>query len=192
MKKLSNIFTEKEIALLEKEIGKAEEQNVHGGIAPLGRLEINRFHTPQEIGDKVLSLVEAIYGKPMILRSVSCVIYSSEYGQPNLPPHFDADKSDLIVDLQISSNTEWGIGVNLEVYSVEDNSALVFNPNTNIHWRPIKHFKDGEYVKMLFLRFSDKYQETDYSYARKSQGDPVFKDVNAYRLKLGGLEFGGK
>ena len=187
MKKLSNIFTEEEIASLEKEIGKAEEQNVHGGIAPLGRLEINRFHTPQEIGNKVLNLVEAIYGKPVILRSVSCVIYSSEYGQPNLPPHFDGDKSDLIVDLQISSNTDWGIGIDLEVFPMEDNSALIFNPNTNIHWRPIKNFKDGEYVKMLFLRFSNKEKETDYSYARKSQDDPIFKKVNKYRNEIQGL-----
>jgi hypothetical protein len=184
MEKLVNVFTTEEIVLLEKEIGNAQEQNVHGGKAPLGRLEINKFNTPQSIKEKVLKAVESVSGFPMALRSVSCVIYSSEFGQPNLPPHFDGDKSDLIVDLQISSNTDWGIGINLEVHSMEDNSAIIFNPNTNIHWRPIKHFKDGEYVKMLFLRFSNKDQETDYSHARRSQDDPIFKDVNEYRNNI--------
>ena len=100
MQKLNDIFTDEELDLLEQALSNAEDRRVHDGMAPLGRLEVNRFGTPTVIKDKILEAVEEFAGTKMILRSASCVVYSNEYGQPNLPPPFDGDKVDLIVDFQ--------------------------------------------------------------------------------------------
>ena len=115
------------------------------------------------------------------LRGVTLVEYNSKYGQPNLPPHFDGDVTDVIVNYQLDSNTNWGVGVNEEVYTLVDNSAVIFNPNEDIHWRPIKEFQEGEYVRMAFFRFWNKDNPSDYSDRRYGQTDPIFDKVKAIR-----------
>ena len=123
--------------------------------------------------------------KNMDLSSIVFVKYSGDYGSPNLPPHFDGDNNDLIINYQLDSNIVWDVGINKSVYSLENNSALVFNPNTNIHWRPIVEFKKGDYVKMIFFRFKEIDSENDYSSLSKlMQNDPVFIDTELYRKKV--------
>jgi hypothetical protein len=178
--KVADLLSEEDLAVINKIIDEAEpelEDNV------LGRTLYN-LDFPDEIINKITKIINETFEIEMAKTSSSCVIYSNKYGEPNLPPHFDADTNDLIVDFQISSNTNWSIGINLEVYKMEDNSALMFNPNTNIHWRPHKNFKDGEYIKMMFLRFKSKEKETDYSYAKLSQGHPIFYKARAFRDSL--------
>jgi len=115
---------------------------------------------------------------------VDNVTYGAEYGTPNLPPHFDGDTNDLIINFQLSSNTSWPLGLDLETYNMEDNSALIFNANTNIHWRPNKVFNDGEYVQMIFFRFYKINNRTDYSYVPMNQTDKIFEDVVNLRNSL--------
>ena len=103
------------------------------------------------------------------------------YGKPNLPPHLDADTNDLILNIQIESNTDWAIGLNLKAYDIKDNSALVFNPNKEIHWRAHKEFKDGEYVRMLFIRLFNPDSPSDYSHLDLLQDDEMFTDAIAFR-----------
>ncbi len=112
------------------------------------------------------------------------VVYSSEYGEPNLPPHFDGDSTDLIINYQLDSNTSWDIALDTEVYPMEDNSALIFNPNESIHWRPHKTFKEGEYVRMVFFRFYNPAGRSDYSHLNFMQDDAIFKEPNKLREKL--------
>lgn len=121
----------------------------------LGRLEVSDcfMPIPQEIHKKLSNISSVFFDSPHDLSSIVFVEYSNLYGEPNLPPHFDGDRNDLIINYQLSSNTSWDVGVGLKNYQLEDNTALLFNGNTNIHWRPKKIFNDGEYVKMLFFRF---------------------------------------
>jgi len=60
----------------------------------------------------------------------------------------------------------------------------MFNPNLNLHWRPKKEFKDGDYVAMIFFRFEKKNNKTDYSHLALSQDDPIFKEANDFRNSL--------
>jgi hypothetical protein len=112
------------------------------------------------------------------------VEYNNKYGNPDLPPHFDADKNEFIFDYQLESNTSWDLGVNMDVHAMEDNSALVFNPNLNIHWRPVKDFEDGEYVRMVFFRFYNAENPTNYSHMKYTQEHDVFADVISFRTSL--------
>jgi hypothetical protein len=107
--------------------------------------------------------------------------YSSRYGQPNLPPHFDGDTNSLIIDYQYKGNTSWGLGVDTTVFEMEDNKAIIFNPNEYPHWRPHKTFEEGEVLTMIFFRFPDRSGNTDYSHKSHSPSDEIFANIRKIR-----------
>lgn len=134
---------------------------------------------------RLTKLANSISGLDLTLSSITYVEYSSRYGTPSLPPHYDGDNNDLIVNYQFDSNTRWDIGVNFETYEIKNNSALVFNPNKTAHWRPNKIFNDGDFVKMIFFRFAKKENPTDYSDLQKFwPNDEVFKNICEFRNSL--------
>jgi hypothetical protein len=143
-----------------------------------------------ELADKLLTirltkLANSISGLDLTLSSITYVEYSSRYGTPSLPPHYDGDNNDLIINYQFDSNTRWDLGVNFETYEIKNNSALVFNPNKTAHWRPNKIFNDGDFVKMIFFRFAKKENPTDYSDLQKFwPNDEVFKNICEFRNSL--------
>lgn len=133
----------------------------------------------ETITEKVVELT----GKPYGLYGFVVAEYTGEAGKPNLPPHFDGDQTDLIMTYQVSSNKQWGVGVDLDVYHLEDNDGVIFHPNESIHWRPHTEFKDEEYVMVMFVRFRLPV-ETDYRHMRFSQDHPIFSEVMAFRDSL--------
>jgi len=149
----------------------------------LGRVQssdlMKDIHTG--ICEKLIDIAGKHLDFDVSLSGITYVEYNSLYGTPNLPPHFDGDSTDLIINCQLFSNTSWDIGLGTKTYSLDDNSALLFNPNTNIHWRPHKKFMDGEYIKMIFVRFCRADGKSDYSNLRYSQDHEVFKEVVAIR-----------
>ena len=175
----TNIFSEEEIESLYETI-KANEPEIHG---ELGRIQYNLLLNTirSKTVDKLNDVVKEVTDLPLQIRSATYVEYNSLYGKPNLPPHLDADTNDLILNIQIESNTDWAIGLNLKAYDIKDNSALVFNPNKEIHWRAHKEFKDGEYVRMLFIRLFNPDSPSDYSHLDLLQDDEMFTDAIAFR-----------
>ena len=163
----------------------------------LGRIQFNINNISDlfpvknlELADKSLTirltkLANYISGLDLTLSSITYVEYSSRYGTPSLPPHYDGDNNDLIINYQFDSNTRWDLGVNFETYEIKNNSALVFNPNKTAHWRPNKIFNDGDFVKMIFFRFAKKENPTDYSDLQKFwPNDEVFKNICEFRNSL--------
>lgn len=178
--KINNVFTDTELELLEASLNGQSEDGGHH----LGRVQL-LMNTPPEIIEKLKSLVKEITKEEHItMYGGMCVEYGSEYGIPDLPPHFDGDTSDLIIDFQLSSNTSWDLGVNTDLYRLEDNTAIAFNPNTNIHWRPIKEFKDGEFVRLMFFRCRLYEEQRDYSDRILSQDHPIFDEIRLLRTTL--------
>ena len=175
----TNIFSEEEIESLYETI-KDNEPEIHG---ELGRIQYNLLLNTirSKTVDKLNDVVKEVTDLPLQIRSATYVEYNSLYGKPNLPPHLDADTNDLILNIQIESNTDWAIGLNLKAYDIKDNSALVFNPNKEIHWRAHKEFKDGEYVRMLFIRLFNPDSPSDYSHLDLLQDDEMFTDAIAFR-----------
>jgi hypothetical protein len=131
----------------------------------------------------IMRKVQEITGKPYKYSGAICAEYTAKAGDPNLPPHFDGDQTDLILTYQIESNKQWGVGVDLTVYNLEDSDAVMFHPNENIHWRPHAKFEDGEFVRVMFLRLTLP-QMSDYSHKALSMDDPIFDEVKAYRDSL--------
>ena len=130
---------------------------------------------------KLYKIVKNVTDLPLSIGSAIYVEYSPLYGKPNLPPHFDADTNDLILNIQLEANTDWLLGLNLETYLLKDNSALIFNGNKEIHWRVHKEFKEGEYVKMLFVRLLNQESPSDYSHLDVLQDHEMFKEVRKFR-----------
>ena len=182
---VTDIFSKEEIESLYETI-KANEPEIHG---ELGRIQYNLLINTirSKTVDKINDVVKEVTDLPLQIRSATYVEYNSLYGKPNLPPHLDADTNDLILNIQIESNTDWAIGLNLKAYDIKDNSALVFNPNKEIHWRAHKEFKDGEYVRMLFIRLFDPDNPSDYSHLDLLQDDEMFTDAIAFRDSLRGF-----
>lgn len=141
----------------------------------------------EDIKNRVLQIVEDILGEPCAITHALHATYSNQYGSPSLPPHFDGTPDDIIINFQLISNTSWDLGINTEVYSIKDNEALIFNPNTEIHWRPHKTFKDGEYIQMIFFRCYKTGSKSDYSYIYNTDSidiDQIFADANRVRDSL--------
>ena len=183
--KLNNIFSFAEIELIHDAISlhkiDVDDNLGRGWIGDI------KNQLAQEVKDKIYRIISDISNAPLAIDHMLYAEYNSKYGKPNLPPHFDGDTNDLIINMQLESNTTWDIGLNLEVYSLEDNSAIVFNGNTEAHWRPRKEFKEGEYVKMIFIRFYNLEKRSDYSYLTNNIMDPIFSEVRALRDSLPGI-----
>jgi hypothetical protein len=90
------------------------------------------------------------------LTGVQYTEYSGDMkGNPSLGIHFDGGKDcDMILDYQLESNVSWGIGIDEEVYTLEDNELLLLNPVTKIHYRPKKKFHSGDLTRMIFFKFA--------------------------------------
>lgn len=193
--KLFDVFTKQEINELHRLIDNALPEQIETQ-EEYGRLCINDLRVPSVIKNKLTNIVnkqsrinlETDY-------SPLCVVYSRKYGEPNLPPHFDRDSTDIIVAYQLeSSPTVWGLALDEFVYELQDNEALVFNPNLYIHWRPKLQFGPDDFVKMLFFRFVSPENLSDYGHVDYKVHDEIFKDINSLRDEMylnnsGDLEF---
>jgi hypothetical protein len=150
----------------------------------LGRIHGGQPGLLPDTRKRLTDIARSLSGLPLGMEHAMIVEYSNLYGKPNLPPHFDGDTNDLIINIQLKSNTVWEMGLNTEVHTLNDNSALVFNANKEVHWRVHKEFQDGEYVRMMFVRFHNEEKRSDYSYQRLSQDDPIFRDAVILRDSL--------
>jgi hypothetical protein len=176
---VNDIFSQEEIDRIHKVVS-IEKPKLND---ELGRLLVDNVRSAlsDQTCRKLLDIVKSITDLPLSLGSAIYAEYNLLYGKPNLPPHLDADTNDLILNIQLEANTDWLLGLNLETYLLKDNSALVFNGNKEIHWRVHKDFKDGEYVKMLFVRFANLDNPSDYSHLDLRQDDEMFKEAREFR-----------
>lgn len=158
--KLDNLLTEQELATI-NELFDANIPENSEEFGELGRLNVLLYGFPTHLVDKLTNIVNASRelsdpsGPLELVLAPSGAEYNSKYGSPVLRPHYDGDWTEVIIDFQLSSstNTEWPLGVDLNTYTLDDNSGIAFNPNKGVHWRPHKNFQPGEYVRMIFFRF---------------------------------------
>ena len=179
---IDNIFSQEELNQINDIIANSPT-NVH---EELGRRQFHSLASglSPELEAKLTDIAREVSGLPLALAHAMAVEYNSIYGKPNLRTHVDGDTNDLIINIQLDSNTVWDMGLNQKTYTLSDNSALVFNANKEIHWRVHKEFKEGEYVKMLFVRFCNPENMSDYSYLPHHPDDEMFKEAREFRDSL--------
>lgn len=187
--KLDNLLSPKEISSLNQILDNPPRANLKIK-DNYGRRIFEEIEIPAKIVKKLTKLANRFSDKDVrleLLYPVNGAEYSLGYrGNPNLPPHFDGDFNEIIIDYQLASSqgTQWPLGVNLNTYPLQDNEALIFNPNANIHWRPIRTFKDSEYIRMFFFRFYNPADPANNSHLPNHPQDRAFDEVNAYRDQL--------
>lgn len=186
--RLDKLFTEQELQeindLFESNIPKNSEK-----FRELGRLNVLLYGFPAHLTQKLTDLANSLRdpSEPLLdlVLAPSAVEYNAKYGVPNLLPHYDGDWTDLIFDFQLSSNTDWPLGVELGIYPLEDNSAIVFNPNKALHWRPAKTFQGDEYIRLVFFRFLNQDNPTDNDGLQIAKPEEAhYKEVGQYRESL--------
>lgn len=187
---LPNLFTEQELLTLTDTLDNLPDRDVYA-YNQLGRVHLENGLLPPSIELKLNNLIKELFPdlELEVMNPPLCVEYSNKYGIPQLRPHYDGDFTDYIIDFQLNSspNTYWPLGIDTTLYTLEDNSAVLFHPNKNVHWRPRKTFKDDEYIRVMFFRFV-QHPHSDFSHL--SQLDPslpIFDEVNAFRDSLGTL-----
>jgi hypothetical protein len=79
--------------------------------------------------------------------------YSLDHGIPNLPPHTDPKKhqTSLTFDYQLEANIDWPVCVEDISHHINNNDAVIFDPESMNHFRPELEFKPGDYVHMFFF-----------------------------------------
>lgn len=199
--KFKNIFSENEIHEINSIVKMIEDPINDDGSYIYEEIGVNNTSTISKdlgriqsaflngkLSDNVLDCVrdiaEGLSHSALHLSNITYVEYNNKYGTPNLFPHFDADSSDLIINFQLSSNTNWPLGAGFDIYDMQDNEALALNGNEHIHWRPHKIFKDNEYVRMIFFRFADQENVKDNRHLAYSRDHEILKDVNIFRDSL--------
>jgi hypothetical protein len=180
--RVDNLFSQEEIDHI-KDIISRVEHTVHQDLGRTDALDLENHIWPKTL-DKLTNIAKDVSGLPLKMTHAMTVEYSNLYGKPNLRTHLDGDTNDLIINIQLEANTVWDIGLNQNVYTLDDNSALIFNANKEIHWRVHKEFKDGEYVRMMFVRFYNPENITDYSYLPNHPDDEMFKEAREFRDSL--------
>jgi hypothetical protein len=170
-----DFLTQEELAMLDELVSKQTEKRRD---KKLGRV-VYTISLIDSLAKSIHQKVQGIVGHELPPMSVVIFVdYDGQYGQPNLPPHFDGDSNTVIVDYQYKSNTSWGLGVNTTVYEMQDNKAIIFNPNEYPHWRPYKTFQDGEYITMAFFRFIGQQSYADMRY---KQDHEIFDEARKAR-----------
>ena len=171
MLKINNVFSDEELSLLAISVkNSSKDHNPEYG-RELGKISSNTDF----IHNKVCSIANTMFDTELSVSSVASCTYSNEFGIPNLPPHFDNTEQGHIMNFQLDSNTSWDIGLNLDTYPMEDNSALLFNANEVAHWRPHKTFNPGEYVTMIFFRFRETNESKSNIVYNQNIIDEIYK-----------------
>lgn len=159
----------------------------------LGRLDINEVPLPPYIIDKVTEIAKnncQIDVTVDRLIAVTYAEYSLKYGQPKLEVHKDRDPfnkdgsrgsggAGVVLTYQLESNVSWQVGNNKDLYTIPDNGILMLYPRQDYHWRTIRNWKDGEFVRVLFFEMLTPDVPAVVE-------DPDFaEDIRKFRLELG-------
>jgi hypothetical protein len=121
-----------------------------------GRSLVHCFELDNDIIDSFsTSLRLNGFDKYIYTNSTSYAEYSLKYGNPKLPEHRDNPSTveHIVVDYQLDSNINWPVIIDNTEYAMQENSMLIFDGVKQYHSRPRIIFKDGEFVKVLLIRF---------------------------------------
>lgn len=139
-----------------------------------GTAEYSSIHIPESIFKKVDEYVAKVspYDLPLQRVGATLVQYDPKYGEPQLSPHVDLGSCAVIADYQLEANTSWPIGIGSQVFDMENNSMLAIDTLRQYHWRTIKKFNDGEYVRAIFFEYAnDNYSSVSDDDKREEAND---------------------
>jgi hypothetical protein len=167
---IENVFSKTEIDYLKAMFKQKETLKLYTFRPDTGRISITT--SPNSIKPEILVKVQEIirntYGKDYEIKDVGFQRYKLEYGLPNLKPHVDDQNCQVVFDYQLESNKKWDLVVEGNSISLNNNDAVVFEGEKDVHWRNPVHFKSDEYVSMINFNAVDKHHWSNFT-----KTDPV-------------------
>lgn len=155
----------------------------------LGRIQcsINIDDLPEKLRKTALAYAHQI-NPNVVFRYVSFVRYSTDFGVPQLGPHFDPPTNEhFMFDVQIDSNVDtWPIVVvdyngDVKEWSIDTNECLILDITRQPHWRKPMKFEEGDYLDMLFFSFIDERIESPLLEWQAEEG---LKYMDGYNKEL--------
>jgi hypothetical protein len=129
--------------------------------------QLIEFECPKEIEDVMNSHAKPVYKEEIKLCHYNYIKYDMQYGDgkyaPSLPPHIDADENLVTFNYQIGGNVDdWQLVIDGKYYDLKNEDAIVFSAVNQVHWRPKRHWKPGEYVEIVSFDYCppDNYRFT--------------------------------
>ncbi len=129
------------------------------------------FDMPKHIEAKLDKIAKPVYNGDIALCHYNYIEYNLKYGDGNdpiLPPHLDGDENLVTLNTNISSNIDWDLYIDGVKYSLYPGQTIVFAAINQVHWRPKRKFKDGEYLEILSV---DYCPVTNYRFT--GQSNPI-------------------
>lgn len=116
--------------------------------------QLVEFICPKEIEEVMDSYAKTIYSGDIALCHYNYINYDIKYGDgkyaPALPPHLDADENLVTFNFQIGGNIDdWQLVVSGKHYDLKTNDAIVFSAVNQVHWRPKRKWKSGEFLEIV-------------------------------------------
>ena len=122
------------------------------------------FDMPKNLEDKLDVVAKPLYKGDIALCHWNYIDYNIKYGygdnSPALPPHLDADENLVTVNYCLDTNIEWDLYVgnwndtgNFTKYSLSPGQTIVFSAVNQIHWRPKRKFKEGEFCEIISMDY---------------------------------------
>lgn len=159
---------------------------------PRQMIELSRqiidFILPREIEQVIDSIIKPMYDGEIVLSHYNYLDYNVEYGNndfiPALQPHLDASNALLTFNYMIDGNIDWQVCVDDTCYDLKPGDAIVFSAVNQVHWRPKRKWKAGEFVKIITLNYSPA---DDWVFTGKR--DPIDPFTRIFERRKHGSEF---
>lgn len=147
------------------------------------------FDMPKDCEDSLDAIAKPLYDGDIALCHYNYIDYNLKHGygdnSPALPPHLDADENLVTINYCLDTNVEWDLYVStpedsskFEKYSLEAGQTLVFSAVNQIHWRPKRKFKDGEFCEIISM---DYCPVTNYRFT--GENNPLDPEKNIMARK---------
>lgn len=159
---------------------------------PRKMVELSRqiidFKMPPNIEQTINNIIKPMYKHPIALSHYNYLDYNIIYGDnayvPSLQPHIDASNAILTFNYMIGGNIDWEVCVDDTCYKLKTGDAIVFSAVNQIHWRPKRNWKPGEYVEIITLNYSPL---DDWAFTGKR--DPIDPFTRVMERRKHGTEF---
>jgi hypothetical protein len=122
------------------------------------------FDMPEDCEKRLDEIAKPLYNGDIALCHWNYIDYNINYGygdnSPALPPHLDADENLVTINYCPDTNIEWDLYVsnwndtsNFTKYSLSGGQTIVFSAVNQIHWRPKRKFKEGEFCEIISMDY---------------------------------------
>jgi hypothetical protein len=147
------------------------------------------FDMPEDCEKRLDEIAKPLYNGDIALCHWNYIDYNIKYGygdnSPALPPHLDADENLITINYCPDTNIEWDLYVgnwndtgNFTKYSLSGGHTIVFSAVNQIHWRPKRKFKEGEFCEIISM---DYCPTTSYRFTGET--NPIDPEHNAIKRK---------